>query len=253
MRHLLVSLFLLLGFAAPALAQLGAPAYVFAPRTTIRSAEVNALIADIYSRALNREGGTMTGALVGEDITSSTVFAQASTYSSAYIGQFPETTELGFLASGFTYPPRLYLRAARGTRASPAAVQEGDALGRWSFSGYYDSDWVTAFRIDIDVADPPSTDTIPADVVFRIEDGNYQFRIGDTAILQMLADGINVTGSYFIGSVEGETAECAAGSSVTVTGGIVTACTPVIPDLLARIEMLEQQLSRPAFCPAQKP
>lgn len=71
MRRFLLTL-LLLGLAVPAGAQLGSPAYTFTPNTTIVSSEVNSLFSTIYTNALNRTGGTMTGTLTTQGIVPST-------------------------------------------------------------------------------------------------------------------------------------------------------------------------------------
>lgn len=67
LRHVAVRA-LVLGLAlvggAPAAAQIAGPAYVFVNGTTIEAAEVNTNFATIYANALNRTGGTMTGALL---------------------------------------------------------------------------------------------------------------------------------------------------------------------------------------------
>lgn len=68
MKRFLLSLFLVLGFAVPARAQLGSVPFVFTSGTVISSSEVNQNFATAYSNALNRTGGTMTGTLNARDI-----------------------------------------------------------------------------------------------------------------------------------------------------------------------------------------
>ena len=58
---LLTQLLLVLGL--PVAAQLGTVPYTFSPGTTILSSEVNSNFSTIYSNALNRTGGTMSGTL----------------------------------------------------------------------------------------------------------------------------------------------------------------------------------------------
>jgi hypothetical protein len=68
MRRYLLSLLLVLGFALPASAQLGSVPFVFTSGTVISSSEVNQNFSTIYSNALNRTGGTMTGTFNARDI-----------------------------------------------------------------------------------------------------------------------------------------------------------------------------------------
>lgn len=64
MRRLLLALLLALS-GATALAQInsGTVPYIFVPNTVISSTEVNTNFSTVYSDALNRTGGTMTGTL----------------------------------------------------------------------------------------------------------------------------------------------------------------------------------------------
>ncbi len=63
MKKLLTSLLLLVGLATPAYAQLGSVPYTFSPGTTISSSQFNQMFSEIYSNALRRTGGIMTGSL----------------------------------------------------------------------------------------------------------------------------------------------------------------------------------------------
>lgn len=74
--RLLLLCALVLGWPAAAAAQLGSVPYTFSAGTTIKSAEVNTNFSTIYSNALNRTGGTMTGSLTVQSI----VLAADSTY-----------------------------------------------------------------------------------------------------------------------------------------------------------------------------
>ncbi len=85
------SALILLGLSTPAFAQLGSVPYTFTPGTTIVSAEVNAMFSAIYSGALNRTGGTMTGTLTSQQITpaSSATYdlgASGTVFRSIYLG-----------------------------------------------------------------------------------------------------------------------------------------------------------------------
>jgi hypothetical protein len=68
MRRFLLSLLLVLGFSVPAAAQLGSVPFVFEPDTVISSSEVNTNFATVYSNALLRTGGTMTGTFSSRDL-----------------------------------------------------------------------------------------------------------------------------------------------------------------------------------------
>jgi hypothetical protein len=67
LRRLLPLLFLLL--PAVAQAQLGSVPHTFVADTTILASEVNTNFSTVYSTALNRTGGTMTGTLTSQQIT----------------------------------------------------------------------------------------------------------------------------------------------------------------------------------------
>jgi hypothetical protein len=69
----LVILLPILSFLWPiaAGAQLGTPSYVAQPGARILSSEWNATVANIHDLALNRQGGTMTGTLISQQITPS--------------------------------------------------------------------------------------------------------------------------------------------------------------------------------------
>lgn len=68
LRRLLFWLTLTLGLPATAFAQLGSVPFTFTPGSTILSSEVNTNFSTIYSTALNRTGGTMTGTLTTLDV-----------------------------------------------------------------------------------------------------------------------------------------------------------------------------------------
>lgn len=72
MRKFLSTLAFLAFLAAPVQAQLGSVPYTFSPNTTIVSAEVNTNFSTIYSNALDRTGGTMSGDLTTQDILAAT-------------------------------------------------------------------------------------------------------------------------------------------------------------------------------------
>lgn len=76
LKRIILTSLLLLGLVSPVQAQLGSVPYVFTPGTTIASAQVNTDFSTIYSNALNRTGGTMTGTLTAHDIA----FAANNTY-----------------------------------------------------------------------------------------------------------------------------------------------------------------------------
>lgn len=63
MRQMWLILLALLALATPATAQLGSVPYTFSPGNTISSSQFNTMFSAIYSNALNRTGGTMTGTL----------------------------------------------------------------------------------------------------------------------------------------------------------------------------------------------
>lgn len=63
MRKLLLSLALWLAFAQAAVAQVTGPPFTFTNGTVADATEVNSNFSTIYSNALNRTGGTMTGTL----------------------------------------------------------------------------------------------------------------------------------------------------------------------------------------------
>jgi hypothetical protein len=68
MRRYLLALLFVLGLAVPAQAQLGSVPFVFTSGTVISSSEVNQNFSTVYSNALNRTGGTLTGTLNARDI-----------------------------------------------------------------------------------------------------------------------------------------------------------------------------------------
>lgn len=61
-----------LGLATPALAQLGSVPHVFSAGTTIASADMNENFSTVYSNALNRAGGTLTGTLNTQNLIPTT-------------------------------------------------------------------------------------------------------------------------------------------------------------------------------------
>lgn len=93
MRNTLAFLISVLALAAPAAAQVSGPAYVFVNGTAANADEVNADFAAIYSAALNRTGGTMTGAL-------------------NTLGVLPVTTNVSDLGSTSKFYQSLYLRTS---------------------------------------------------------------------------------------------------------------------------------------------
>lgn len=68
MKKLLLAFAFLLALPSTALAQLGSVPFTFSPGTTILSAEVNSNFSTVYTNALNRTGGTMTGTLTAQSI-----------------------------------------------------------------------------------------------------------------------------------------------------------------------------------------
>jgi hypothetical protein len=102
----------LAGLAEPAAGQIAGPANVFTTGTTIVASEVNTNFSTVYANALNRTGGTMTGALV---------FSADNTH------------DIG--ASGTTRPRDLFLgrnATIGGTLSVTGAVTFGGAV---TFSG----------------------------------------------------------------------------------------------------------------------
>lgn len=92
LRKLFLFLFLL-ALPTTAWAQLGSVPYSFSSGTVIRSAEVNANFSDVYSNALNRTGGTMTGTLTSQAIAPSADATYAlGSASFAYTSAFLRTS-----------------------------------------------------------------------------------------------------------------------------------------------------------------
>ncbi len=81
LRTLCLSALVLAASVAPASAQLGTVPYTFVAGTTIRAEETNLNFSTIYSNALNRTGGTMTGTLTALTVVpgSSNTYALGST------------------------------------------------------------------------------------------------------------------------------------------------------------------------------
>lgn len=90
---------LLAGLATPVFAQVTIP-HTFSANTTILSAEVNNNFATLGAAALNRTGGTMTGALTGTSISLSSTLAVtgAATFSSTIA--VTGTSTLGTVTAG---------------------------------------------------------------------------------------------------------------------------------------------------------
>ena len=63
MKKLITTLAVLLAFATPARAQLGSVPYTFSSGTVISSSQMNTLMSTIFSSAVNRAAGVMTGTL----------------------------------------------------------------------------------------------------------------------------------------------------------------------------------------------
>jgi hypothetical protein len=63
-RQVALAVLCLLGAVSTVQAQIAGPPFVFSNGTTIEASEVNTNFATLYTNALNRTGGTMTGALL---------------------------------------------------------------------------------------------------------------------------------------------------------------------------------------------
>jgi hypothetical protein len=81
-RHLIVTLAIVLAGALLVSGQVTIP-YTFSPSTTIRSSEVNSNFSALSSGALNRAGGTLTGAITSSGGSFSGTFSGAPTFSGA--------------------------------------------------------------------------------------------------------------------------------------------------------------------------
>lgn len=72
MKKILTVLTILLTFPTQVSAQLGSVPHTFVANSVISSSQVNTNFSTIYSNALNRTGGTMTGTLTARNITPAT-------------------------------------------------------------------------------------------------------------------------------------------------------------------------------------
>lgn len=143
LKRLLVGVLSLALTVSPAWAQLGSVPYTFTPNTTILSAEVNANFSTVYSNALNRTGGTMTGSLTVQTIlaasgniydigASGTKFANI--YAINFIGSGVSLTGVALLGATNTFTNSQIIGAGgTGAVAAGLTMAGGSASGGGGF------------------------------------------------------------------------------------------------------------------------